>query len=494
MPSFSEAETHFEVSLANSVASIGVTASTRHSGAVMSLNGSPLTSGQESAPQSLVVGQNTLNIVVTDGDQQNTVTITLTRAGATTQTPNRPRPQPAVEPEVATPVPGSLVIPRPAPPTPPATITPSPSASPGPVIVGGQPPRPANQPTATVGGTPTPVTKAPLGDDGVRVTTGSLDFGIRAPSVGSGAIQSGQGSLPELVVPAGTQTQISGTGVAPGSTVQAFLTLDGANAVELGRIQADSTGSFSGSAVLATPPGRDPLPIGRQVLQILGVDENGNQTVVNMAITVAQPPPQPEVNRDNQEIPGLQPGQTLATVAGLPTAVDVTPLPEDNQTRIDGDGWSMAIDLSGGAGGVEAGQDGSVQVTLVRDQGAAVSGSGFMPFTRADVWLFSTPTLLGTVDIDENGEFNGVVNVDGTVVAAGEHTLQLQGVGEDGYVRAANLGVVVSDEPSSAPIVTSTESMSVLLWGLGGGAALTLALIAAWWIRRRAKIDLNPTG
>jgi hypothetical protein len=88
------------------------------------------------------------------------------------------------------------------------------------------------------------------------------------------------------------------------------------------------------------------------------------------------------------------------------------------------------------------------------------------------------------VDIDENGEFSGTVMVDGTVVPVGDHTLQLQGVGDDGYVRAANLGVTVSDAVAE---VTTEEAAGGLLWWLlaliaviGLAAALTI-----WQMRSR---------
>jgi hypothetical protein len=50
-----------------------------------------------------------------------------------------------------------------------------------------------------------------------------------------------------------------------------------------------------------------------------------------------------------------------------------------------------------------------------------------MPGTRADVWLFSEPTLLGTVTIDDEGRFDGEVNIDGRVIAVGNHTLPVTG-------------------------------------------------------------------
>jgi hypothetical protein len=144
----------------------------------------------------------------------------------------------------------------------------------------------------------------------------------------------------------------------------------------------------------------------------------------------------------------------------------------------------MSVNIEGAGGEVSESGEGGALLQFVRDQGIIVTGGGFMPGTRADVWLFSEPTLLGTVDIDGNGEFSGTVMVDGTVVPVGDHTLQLQGVGDDGYVRAANLGVTVSDAVAE---VTTEEAAGGLLWWLvaliaviGLAAALTI-----WQMRSR---------
>ena len=143
----------------------------------------------------------------------------------------------------------------------------------------------------------------------------------------------------------------------------------------------------------------------------------------------------------------------------------------------------MAVDIPSASGSVAPSDEGGALLQLVRDETAVVSGTGFMPGTRADVWLFSEPTLLGTVDIDENGEFTGEVNIDSNVVVVGEHTLQLQGVGEDGYVRAANLGVVVNDTAAEA---TTEEAAGGFLWWLWLLVILMALVVwfAIWRYRR----------
>jgi hypothetical protein len=106
-----------------------------------------------------------------------------------------------------------------------------------------------------------------------------------------------------------------------------------------------------------------------------------------------------------------------------------------------------------------------------------------MAGTRADVWLFSEPTLVGTALIDANGEFTGEVSIDPNLIPAGEHTLQLQGVGTDGYVKAANLGVLVEEAGSGAPAPDAGGFPWSFLWWILAGI---VALGALWFgLRRR---------
>ena len=70
------------------------------------------------------------------------------------------------------------------------------------------------------------------------------------------------------------------------------------------------------------------------------------------------------------------------------------------------------------------------------------------------------------------------------MVTVGEHTLQLQGIGEGGYVRAANLGVLVGDNPELTPAPTSGTSLTLLLWIAGIVTVLVIISLLSW--RRRA--------
>ncbi len=301
-----------------------------------------------------------------------------------------------------------------------------------------------SQPTAVVGGRSVPVQVDVKNPNTLTLGVRNVSLEVTVAS-GQGSVLS-QGGTAQLQVVRGASAGIAGSGLLPQSTVQVFMTIPGSDARTIARIPVDASGAFSGDAISQAMGLERPWPIGRQVLQMVMVDADRQQTVVELTIDILQPPPLPELDSTDGSAPTLRPGQLMATNGGEPATVTVTADADQKQATVAGDGWSMAIQSDGESGGAESSGEGAVVVTLVRGQGTTVSGDGFMPGTRADVWLFSDPTLLGTAEIDENGEFSGVVNIDGNVIAAGEHTLQLQGVGADGYVRSANLGVSVVDE------------------------------------------------
>ena len=355
--------------------------------------------------------------------------------------------------------------------------------TPGPILQNNQVSPAPTAPTVSINGIPSQVQTLVTDPNNLNIRTGVLNIGINVQQ-NEGLVRQGTNGETEVQVRKGGVTGFQGGGLAPNTFVQVFLPLQGNNSKELARIPVDETGNFSGEAVFQTGLQDAPLPIGRQVLQMVTVDEQGRQNVVEITVNIVQPAPAPEINRENGQTPQLLPGQSLATNGGVPEVVDVIVIPDEKQTIIEGDGWTMGITPNSDGSNVTETEDGNVLLELVRDESATVSGSGFMPNTRADVWLFSEPTLLGTVEIDENGEFNGTVSIDGQVIAVGEHTLQMQGVGEDGYVRAANLGVMVNDEDTASS--TEEAASGLLWWLLGGAAALSLATAGTVWWRRRA--------
>jgi hypothetical protein len=249
--------------------------------------------------------------------------------------------------------------------------------------------------------------------------------------------------------------------------------MTGAINKELARIPVRNDGSFASELTFSPSQTGTPVPIGRQVLQVTGFDERGDQVVVDMTVTISQGAPAPELNRSTGVLPGLRPGQSLATSAGMPESVVIEARPSQQEVSVISGDWSFTVGLPETTGAVSQDGDGAA-ITFEQQQTATVSGDGFQPDTRVDIWLFSDPTLLGSVVVAADGSFSGEVYLDPNFAVVGEHTLQLQGVGMDGFIRAANLGVVVEGFEAA-----TSDTGSTVLWWVVGGAGLLAVVIAA---------------
>jgi hypothetical protein len=332
---------------------------------------------------------------------------------------------------------------------------------------------------ATVGGALSNLVKTPVGSSELSVVAGAFQFGVSLNGAQGAEVKTNTPSQsPEMFVPRGQSAAVSGSGSYPGSFVQLWLP-NGTSSRELARIPVRSDGTFTSDVSFAAGALEMPVPIGRQVLQVVGYDERGNQTVVDMTINIGQGAPAPEPNRQVGELPALAAGQSLGTSGGMPETVSVTGLPASGSVVVEGGGWAVSV-IADQDNGVVENPDGTVLVRLDQSSMGTTSGSGFLPGTLATVWLFSEPTLMATVTVDENGEFSSEFLVDSRLIAPGEHTLQIQGVGTDGYIKAANLGVLVEQR-----VDLTTENASGLLWWALGVFALALVLVFLLIARRR---------
>lgn len=375
-------------------------------------------------------------------------------------------------PPVPAPAP-QRVLPR-APVTPPLALS-------GPVLrAGGSASVPPQAPGAFIGGVPTVLQQTVPDSTRLSLATGSVALDMTVAS-GSGA--SSTDGVTQLGVKNRSSIELAGSGLLPGSTVQVFIPLSAEDSRELAQLVVNPDGTFSGAAAFSTDPLAAPLPIGPRLLQLVTIDEEGNQVVLEMTVAIEQGDPNPELNRELGDIPTMPLGSLEATSAGLPIEANITAIADQKLAIVEGDGWTMAVNIDSPDGAVEETETGAA-LKLVRDETALVSGSGFMAGTRADVWLFSEPTLVGTVTIDENGEFTGEVDVDPNLIPAGEHTLQLQGVGTDGYVKAANLGVLVEDAGVTPSVAEESSFSWTFLWWI---LLVIVVLLILWFVVRRRR-------
>ena len=372
---------------------------------------------------------------------------------------------------------GTIVTPAPvgAPTTPavpriitPTQPTPRPSVLGGPVSSPGRGFDPNTGTRATVGGAPATVVKRAL-PGGVSVQTGAFQFGV---SLGGNEANTVDDGVSDLGVAGGGTAKVTGSGMLPGSPVQVWLPgPTGTESRELARATVNEDGQVEADLAFVAKPSDTAIAIGPQVMQVTGYDDDGNLTVVDMTINVAQGPIAPEPDRSEGALPALSVGSSLATSAGIPTPVTVVPLSEEKRVSIGDGSWTLLVDVDPETG-VVGGTPGAPVVQVTQDSVGSASGEGFMPGTTASVWMFSDPTLLGTVTVGEDGSFTAEFQMDSTYLPVGTHTLQVQGVGDDGYIKAANLGVDVQ-----APADLTSTGSSGLLWWVAGIFTVLLAVV-----------------
>lgn len=164
--------------------------------------------------------------------------------------------------------------------------------------------------------------------------------------------------------------------------------------------------------------------------------------------------------------PKVAPGHSVVVINGNEVSVGTTSTPGSAALTVTGEGWTAAI------GGVE--EDGDkmtldAQGRLIvnRDGSVRVTGTGFAPGTTVDVWLFSTPTFLGDVVVRPDGTFDQLLALpDG--IEVGEHTVQMNGLGESGEVYSVSSGLIVK----ASPVAPAPKEKEL---AFTGGNALVLA-------------------
>ncbi|GAA3195163.1 hypothetical protein GCM10010532_012750 [Dactylosporangium siamense] len=131
--------------------------------------------------------------------------------------------------------------------------------------------------------------------------------------------------------------------------------------------------------------------------------------------------------------------------------------------------------------------------TAVPGQQITVIGTGFAPHSTATITIYSTPTQLGTVVTDENGNFSVPVTVP-AALAAGVHTVVALGAAPDGSLRAMDLTVTVGARSSSGALpVTGAAAARLAVVGLLAIAAGVL-LVRTTRAGRRRRPGLLPPG
>lgn len=189
-------------------------------------------------------------------------------------------------------------------------------------------------------------------------------------------------------------------------------------------------------------------------------------------------------------LPELTPTESLAYENGSPIQIQLVRTDEDNGYVLIGDGWQVALEAADSAG-APLRIDDSGNIILNRDRFVQFSGSGFAPGSIVKVWLFSDPTEVSEVIADASGNFVGEAQLP-EGIPVGQHTVQLNGLTENGQLRSVSLGVVV--EPVGVvptPVPFDFSGLMNMLWILAAGVLFFFFIL---WRRRKKEEEevLSP--
>ena len=342
------------------------------------------------------------------------------------------------------------------------------------------------EPVLTVGGRDVELETTAPSNGVLRLDSSGFGFSLEAPG---GSVTQNPGGKTTIKVAQERTAVLGGTGMQPNSRARAFLPLDGGNFVQVADIAVKGDGTFSGVGNFRNAPGKTPLPVGVTLLQLVSFDVSGNQIVVEVAVDIPQEDPRPEVDPVGGGVVELKPGKFQGSSAGKISELKVQNT--GNGFGFQGEGYQVDIAASDDDS-VSTSENGELVLKLRRNENTVVSGKGFKQGTRADVYINSEPTLVGSVTIDEEGSFFGEFKLDPELIPVGNHTLQVQGVGTDGYVKTANMGVVVEDFPS--PIADIQEEPGWWWWLLLLPLIITLLIIFVRRTAKRQEFDSHPDG
>lgn len=176
------------------------------------------------------------------------------------------------------------------------------------------------------------------------------------------------------------------------------------------------------------------------------------------------------------DAPDVKPGESSATIDGETVSVEVTRL--DNSVVLSGAGISASISgLSTDGTKIALSEDGTLR--LEEGDRIVVEATGYAADDDVEVWMFSTPHLLGTVKVDATGRFAN--NFDLPIgIPSGEHRLVLKGRTDVGQDIVLGLGIRVGSDKSTSTVTRWLIALPVAL-------AIGLGLIIPTTLRRRRR-------
>jgi len=120
--------------------------------------------------------------------------------------------------------------------------------------------------------------------------------------------------------------------------------------------------------------------------------------------------------------------------------------------HMQGSGWSLDL-IGRNSKGANVELDAAGNIVFRQGHQAYTSGTGFKANSTVNVYIFSTPIQIGTVQTDSVGSFEGSFALP-SGLEPGAHTVQVDGYAPDGTVRTANMPVLYATPKAATAKLT----------------------------------------
>ena len=161
-------------------------------------------------------------------------------------------------------------------------------------------------------------------------------------------------------------------------------------------------------------------------------------TVAPTPTPTTSPTPTPTPTKTSLDPVELRTGTDPSKVGGQQVTLSANKA--NTGLHLQGSGWSLDL-IGRDRRGTNAELDAAGNIVFREGHQAYTSGTGFKPNSTVNVYIFSTPILIGTVQTDKAGSFEGQFALP-SGLEAGAHTVQVDGFAPDGSVRTANMPVL----------------------------------------------------
>ena len=337
--------------------------------------------------------------------------------------------------------------------------------------------------TTTSGDAIRGITVATTGGSGTGAVTSSVTSGTATCTLTSGVVTAKTSGTCSLTVTKAADStylveSVTATLTFTGGAVVATTTTTAAPALSI-VIQAPVTTVAQGQASVATvaPTTTTPPVIGANGLPVPTTTSTTIAVAKSKTVVTTTVPPRVTTTTVGPPSAGkVEAGQTAVQVDGVDTDAKVSR--ENNQMVVNAGSVSATLSGSDSAGKtLPLDSDGTVH--LAAGDVIKVSVGGFEPKSIVEVWLFSTPTQLGSAVVEADGTMNGTYKLP-FGIKSGSHRVVVTAKLPNGKSTTFTLGILVGK-------INKTSTLTRVLIAIPISLAVGFGFLLPNQVRRRKR-------